>query len=124
MAHHFKETIYVDSDEIVEIDSIDEQDDEAVGDAAVGEALAGERRLLERLREALLASEPALDRSMVTGDSLDEIEASFAAAKGTLANVRQAVRREQAAAVPAGAIGRATVEPKSAFAKIRDGLRG
>lgn len=101
--------------------SIDEGDTDRATDT--GDATGPEgARLLARLREAMLASEPALDRSMVTGDSLDELEASFAAATATLAQVRAAVRREQAAAVPAGATGRAQSEPKSAFAKIRDGL--
>lgn len=109
----------MDSDEMVAMESAVEED----SGQSRGDASTGERQLLERLREALLASEPALDRSMVTGDSLEELEASFAAARATLTQLREAVRREQAAAVPAGSGGRAAAEPKSAFAKIRDGLR-
>ncbi len=107
----------MENDEVMALGPID--DGAPADDAA---AVSADARLLARLREALLGSEPALDRSMVTGDSLEEIEASFAAAKATLAQVREAVRREQAAAVPAGRVGRTVTEPKSAFAKIREGL--
>jgi hypothetical protein len=93
-----------------------------VADGALETGDDREQRLLVRLREALLAAEPALDRSMVTGDSLEELEASFAAARMMLAQMREAVRREQAAAIPAGAAQRTNVTPVSAFSKIRDGL--
>lgn len=96
------------------------EDEQAVDDPL--ESGEREQRLLARLREALLASEPALDRSMVTGDSLDDLEASFAAAKATLAQVREAVRREQASAIPPGAVQRTATAPTSAFSKIREGL--
>ena len=46
------------------------------------------RATLDRLREALLASEPSIDPAMVTGETLAEMEASFAAARTMLARVR------------------------------------
>lgn len=98
------------------------------GNATPGDGLAeaeeANRLLLERLRAALLASEPAIDPAMVTGDTADEIEASFAAACEMVARIREAVRAEAAAAVPAGAPGRTPPQPRSAFAKIRAGLEG
>ncbi len=98
------------------------------GNATPGDGLAeaeeANRLLLERLRAALLASEPAIDPAMVTGDTADEIEASFAAARDLVRRLRDAVQREAAAAVPPGAPGRTPPQPRSAFAKIRAGLEG
>ena len=103
-------------------DDFERMEDHVIETDAGDDAPDERQALLARLREALLASEPALDRSMVTGDSLDELEASFAAATATLAQLREAVRQEQAASVPAGWTGRGAPQPKSAFAKIREGL--
>lgn len=83
-----------------------------------------ERTTLARLREALAASEPAIDPGLVTGETLDEVERSFAAAKLMAERVREAVRREQASTIPAGSAARGPVETKSAFEKIRVGLGG
>jgi hypothetical protein len=80
------------------------------------------RAAVERLRAALLASEPALGPELLHGESLDELEASFAAAKATLSRLRDEVRREQAVQVPAGAPSRTPPQPVSAFDKIRQGL--
>ena len=80
------------------------------------------RQLLDRLRLALAASEPGLDPALVTGDTLEEVEASFAAACGLLSRVREAVRREAAVAVPAGAPGRSAPVTATPFEKIRAGL--
>ena len=80
------------------------------------------RATLDRLREALLAGEPAIDAAMVTGETLEEMEASFAAARSMLTRVRDAVRREHAAAIPAGAPGRTPLEPATPLDKIRSGL--
>jgi hypothetical protein len=80
------------------------------------------RAAVERLRVALLASEPALAPELVHGETLDEVEASFAAAKAVLGKVREEVRREQAVQVPAGAPSRTAPQPVSAFDKIRQGL--
>lgn len=97
--------------------------------AALGEkeeALArraeAERALLERYRLALLATEPAIPAELVAGESAEEIEASFAAAKELAERVRRGVRAEDARRVPAGAPGRAGGGPLSAFEKIRAGL--
>lgn len=78
--------------------------------------------LLERLRLALLASDPAIDPALVTGTTAEEVEATFAAAQRTVATIREAIRREQQARIPAGAPGRATVGPRTAYDKIRAGL--
>lgn len=76
----------------------------------------------QRLRAALLASEPALSPELVHGETLDEVEASFAAARETLSRLRDEVRREHAVQVPAGAPARTSPQPVSAFDKIRQGL--
>jgi hypothetical protein len=80
------------------------------------------RAAVDRLRAALLASEPALEPSMVSGESLAEVEASFAAATSLLARLRERAGLEAAARVPAGAPGRHAGRPRTAFEKIRDGL--
>lgn len=79
---------------------------------------------LERLRAALLATDAAVAPELVTGDSVEAIEASFAAAKAMADRVRESVRREQAAAIPGGPIHRAPASPKTALEKIRAGLAG
>lgn len=79
---------------------------------------------LARLREALIASDPAIDPAMVAGDSLEEIEGSFAAARAMAERIREAVRREQATGIPAGSGGRAGALPATPFEKIRSGLGG
>jgi len=76
---------------------------------------------VERLRLVLVASEPALRPEMVTGGTAEEVEASFAAARELVAEVREAVRRT-VATIPAGAPGRASLTPPSAIEKIRAGL--
>ncbi len=91
------------------------------------EALAGAReahaRAIARLREALAAAEPALDPALLTGETVEELEASYAAAKEVLARIREAVRREAAAAIPAGtALRQPGQSAMSAIEKIRAGL--
>ena len=81
-----------------------------------------ERAAVERLRGALLASEPALDPDMVPGETLAEVEANFAAATALLARLRERAAADSAARVPAGAPGRQAPRPRTAFEKIRDGL--
>src|SRR5687768_994598 len=73
------------------------------------------RDLLERLRLALLASDPDIEPELVRGDTADEIEASFRAAQRLVAGIRESVKREQAAAIPAGAPGRVVAGPVSAY---------
>ena len=80
------------------------------------------RDLVARYRAALLASDPAIEPELVVGDTADEVEASFAAAQRLVAGIRESVRREQAPSVPAGAPGRATAGPHTAYDKIRAGL--
>lgn len=82
---------------------------------------AATRVLLDRVRELMLASEPAIAPELLAGETLEELEASFAAARETVRRVREAVQRE-GPAVPAGAPGRTPPAPLSAFEKIRAGL--
>lgn len=77
--------------------------------------------LLERFRAALCASEPAIDAAIVRGETLEEVETSFAEAKALVARVREQVRKE-GVTVSAGAPGRVPRVPVSAFDKIRAGL--
>lgn len=81
-----------------------------------------EAAALHQFRGALLATEPTMDAALVTGDSFEELHASFAAARASLARVREAVRLEMAARVPAGAPGRTVPPPRTPLEKIRDGL--
>lgn len=83
---------------------------------------SAERVAVERLRQALLASEPALDPSMVSGSTTDEVEASFAAAQAVLNKLREVVAKETAGKVPAGAPGRTRFIARTPFEKIREGL--
>jgi hypothetical protein len=85
-------------------------------------ATAANADLLERLRLALLASDPAIDPALVTGATPEDVEDSFAAAQRVVANIRETVRREQTTPIPAGAPGRITTGPTSAYDKIRAGL--
>ena len=78
--------------------------------------------LLARLREAWLAADPAVPASLVRGETLQELEASFAAAKEVAARAREEARREAALAVPAGAPGRRPSAPATPLEKIRAGL--
>jgi hypothetical protein len=89
---------------------------------ALARELEANRDLLERLRLALLASEPAIDPALVRGTTADEVEASFAAARNVITAVREEVRREQAGSIPAGAPGRDQTGPRTSFEKIRSGL--
>jgi hypothetical protein len=70
-------------------------------------------RALARLREALAATVDGLDPALIHGDTLAEVEASFAAL--------QALARP-APHVPTGAPGRISANPATPFEKIRDGL--
>ncbi len=96
--------------------------DLAARDAELAAARDAGLEAIERLRVALLASEPSLARELVAGTTVAELEASFAAARESLARVRESVRREQALSVGAGAPGRVANDPASAFDKIRSGL--
>lgn len=81
-----------------------------------------ERAAVERLRAALIASDPALDDTLIRGRTLEEVEASYASAMALVTRLREQVSQAQAGQVPAGAPGRTTRRPVSPFEKIREGL--
>lgn len=81
-----------------------------------------ERDAVSRLRAALVVSEPTLEESLITGETVDEVEASFASARALVARIRERAAAESATRVPAGAPGRLQTKPRTAFEKIRDGL--
>lgn len=74
-------------------------------EAALTQAEAARASAVARLRAALLASEPAIPGELVAGDSAEELEESFMAARALVARVREAVALA-APVVPAGAPGR------------------
>jgi len=80
------------------------------------------RAAVERLKAALIATNPAIDPSLLAGETVDEVEASFAAATALVERVREQLRRESAAAIPAGAPARGHATPRTAIEKIREGL--
>ena len=80
--------------------------DEAAGEP-VSEADALRAQLADaanRYRELLLAGSPEVPAELVTGATIEEVDASFAAARGVVDQVRRRIE-EQAGAehVPAGA---------------------
>lgn len=54
------------------------------------------RSALARYREAVLAAEPELPPELVVGETLEEVEASLAAARRTVAQVRERIDAERA----------------------------
>lgn len=96
--------------------------DAPIEEATPASATDDTARVLARLREALLATAPEVEPAEVRGDTLEELEASFAAAREAAERVRTAVRRELAAAVPAAAGSRLPTPPMTPFEKIRAGL--
>ncbi|MEX2080229.1 MAG: hypothetical protein WEC33_01315 [Dehalococcoidia bacterium] len=90
-----------------------EQDDLEAEDPA--------RVLLARLREEMLGSDPGVPAEMVSGDTLEELEVSFAAAKAVVGRVRQAVEEQRPPPIGGGAPGRVVRAPRTAFEKIREG---
>lgn len=82
------------------------------------------RLALERLRAALIASDPAIAPELVSGDSVEAIETTFAAAKAMADRLRDQLRRDQASAIPGGPIHRSPAQPKTPLEKIRAGLAG
>ncbi|MCC6959195.1 MAG: hypothetical protein IT301_05060 [Dehalococcoidia bacterium] len=93
-------------------------------EATLAASREAERAAVERLRQALLASEPAIEPAMVTGSTLAEVEASFAIAQAQVARLRDIVTKETAGRIPPGAPGRARSTARSPFEKIREGLSG
>ena len=86
------------------------------------ESLGREREAIARLKAALIATEPSLEESLISGDTLEEVEASFASARALVARIRERAANESAVRVPAGAPGRVQPQPRTAFEKIREGL--
>ncbi|MCS7294020.1 MAG: hypothetical protein RMK15_07535 [Chloroflexota bacterium] len=86
----------------------------------LADAIARERRILARLREALVALEPGVPPELIRGETLEEIEASFEAARALAERARAAAA--QALRLPAGAPPRTAPAAASPFEKIRAGL--
>ncbi len=84
-------------------------------------ARATNNALMERLRDALCATEPTIHAGMIRGETLEEVEASFADAKALVERVRKQVARE-AVVVSPGAPGRQQQVLASPIEKIRAGL--
>lgn len=109
--------------EDIVIDATGERDEAAELRSELEAHRQSNRALLSRIREGLLASEPSVSPELVTGDTLEELEQSFAAAVALVSRVREAVEAERPPAVGGGAPGRAPLfGPQSAFEKIREGL--
>jgi len=89
--------------------------------AALDDFAAREQALLARLRDAILASDPALPPDLVHGATLEELEANAALARAAVRRIRAALAAE-APAVPAGAPGRAAPVAASPWEKIRAGI--
>lgn len=92
------------------------------GERGSAEPGDGEAEALAALRARLLASEPAIPPELVSGDTVEELEASFRGAVALLARVRETVAAEYPPAIGGGAPGRATAEPGTPFERIREGL--
>ena len=89
--------------------------------AALDDSAARQQALLARLRDAILASDPALPSGLVHGATLEELEANTALARAAVTRIRAALAAE-APAVPAGAPGRAAPVAASPWEKIRAGI--
>lgn len=76
------------------------------------------RELAARLRAELLARDPGLPADLVTGETVDEIEASYAAARDLAARILGSASTR----VPAGSPGRGVTGGLSARDRIRAGL--
>jgi hypothetical protein len=114
---------------------------EAETTSAAEQALEATRRELEeerrlalaavaRYRDAALAAEPDLPPELVSGETLEEVDTSLAAARRTVAQIRQRLAEESESAqsfgrgFPAGAPARlgSSTEGMSAAEKIAQGL--
>ena len=89
--------------------------------AALDDSAARQQALLARLRDAILASDPALPPGLVHGATLEELEANTALARAAVTRIRAALAAE-APAVSAGAPGRAAPVAASPWEKIRAGI--
>jgi hypothetical protein len=95
--------------------------------AALDDERERTRAVLARYREALLAAEPDLPPDLVRGESLEELDASMAAARSAVAEIRERLTSDGASAergFPVGAPARTgpTTAGLSASEKIRRGL--
>ena len=89
------------------------------------EAAHAERRAaLARYRETLLAGSPELPAELVTGDTLDQIDAAVQTTRDLVARVREHVGADTARTVPAGSPPRRGPDlgAMSAAEKIRYGI--
>lgn len=69
--------------------------------AALKDSLAG---AVSKYRLAVLAAAPGVPEELVTGETVDEIDASLEAARGIVSRIRQDLEAEVAArSIPAGA---------------------
>ena len=99
--------------------------------AAAHQALEAERAAMraavERYRGALLAASPEVPAELVTGATLDEVDASFVAARETVARIRSEVALSfEREGFPVGAPARedgSGIEGMSAAEKIAYGLQ-
>jgi len=124
------------AEELAELAAVDEA--EADSTSAVESALEATRRELEeqrrlalsavaRYRDAVLATEPQLPPELVSGQTVEEVDASLAAARRTVAAIRQRLTEAAEPSLrgfPAGAparLGGAT-DGLSAAEKIARGL--
>lgn len=87
-------------------------------DATIDTLRESNRALAARLRAELLARDPAIPADLVTGETVDEIEASYAAARDLAARILGSA----ASHIPAGSPGRGTTPVLSARDRIRAGL--
>ncbi len=101
--------------------AVELDDQRPVLEAALEQERAANQALLARVRGVLLASEPAISPGLVSGDTLAEIEASFAAARETVERARASAAAPPPA-IGAGAPGRLPAPRATPFEKIRQGL--
>lgn len=104
-----------------------EADTLAAAQAAIEAERERTRTVLDRYRAAILAAEPDLPPDLVQGTSLEELDASLAAARTAVGEIRARLASEGASAergFPVGAPARSgpTTAGLSASEKIRRGL--
>jgi hypothetical protein len=104
-----------------------ESDTLSAAQAAIAEERERTRAVLDRYRVALLAAEPALPSELVQGTTLEELDASLAAARAAVGQIRARLASEGAVAergFPVGAPARSGPTPAglSSSEKIRRGL--
>jgi hypothetical protein len=83
---------------------------------------AEQSTVLDRYRAALAASDPDVTVDDITGETLEEIDTSFAAFRDLALRVRAARTPVPPVAAPAGPLSRRRRGPVTAFDKIKAGL--